>query len=83
MGDVVGVLRSRAVLAAVGVAVFRAMLVQFFRPADRQAGSVAVGVAMTGPVLVAMLPAVVMAVLASMLVAVVVLMSGHKIPPIL
>ena len=74
-----GVLRSCAVLAAVGVAVFRAMFVEIFGPTDGQTRCVAMGVAMTGPMLVAMLSAVVMAVLSRVLVAMVVLMGRHKI----
>ena len=79
VGDVMGVFRSRAVLAAVGVAVFRSMFVEIFGPADSHTGSVAMRVAMTGAVLVAMLRAVVMAVLSNVLVAMIVLVRSHII----
>ncbi len=79
VGYVMRVLRSCAVLAAVGVAVFRAMFVEIFGPADSHTGSVAMCVAMAGPVLVAMLSFVVMAVLSSVLVTMVALVGSHEI----
>ena len=82
VGDVVGVLRGGAVLSAVGVAVFRAVFVELFGPADSRTGRVAMGVAVPIPVLVAVLPVVVMAVFAGVLVAMVVVVSSHRIPPI-
>ena len=73
VGNVVRVVRRRAVLAAVLVAVDVAVLVHVLRAQDGLAGRVAVDVAVAGAVLVAVDAVMGVAMLACMLVTVVVM----------
>ncbi|MDE2837492.1 MAG: hypothetical protein OXL97_08300 [Chloroflexota bacterium] len=70
MGYVVRVVRVRAVLLAMLVAVLSAVFVELLAPAEGYAGLVTVDVAVARAVLVAMHVAVVVAVLAHVLMAV-------------
>ena len=81
MGNVVGIGFGGAVLSAMGVAVLRTVFVQLLGPADGRAGGIAMDVAVTGPMLMAVLAVVFVAVFALVLVAMVSTVGCHWDPP--